>query len=76
MKKRWAQIMAILALLWIIISIVWTSLIFIFSNNNVERELTPEEIKEIQWLIDSESENIESSSWEVNWSWINIEINN
>lgn len=78
-KNTVAKIMASLALLWIIISIIWTSLLFIFWNNNQNVELTPEQIQELQELMNSYSGSIETSSWELNSTWETIEtleINN
>ncbi len=78
-NKIAAKIMATLALLWIIISIVWTSLLFIFWNNTQNVELTPEQIQELQELMNSYSGSLETSSWELNSTWETIEtleINN
>ncbi len=76
MTQKWAKIMASLALLWIIISIVWTGLMFMLwnNNNNSEVELTPEQIAEIQAMINSQSWSI-TSTWEVSWTWNIIETN-
>lgn len=67
--------MASLALLWIIISILWTWLMVIIWNNKntSETELTPEQIAEIQSMINSGSWN--TSTWELNWTGITIETN-
>lgn len=74
MKNKWAQIMAILALIAIIWSILWTWMIVLFSNNSqVETELTQEQIEQIQELIKSQSWT--TSTWELNSSWTTIEIN-
>lgn len=75
MAQKWAKIMASLALLWIIISIIWTWLmVIVWSNKNTsETELTPEQIAEIQSMINSQSWN--TSTWELNWTWITIETN-
>ena len=75
MAQKWAKIMATLALLWIIISIIWTWLMVIVWNNsnNSEIELTPEQIAEIQTMINSQSWN--TSTWELTQTWITIETN-
>lgn len=75
MAQKWAKIMASLALLWIIISIIWTWLmVIVWSNKNTsETELTPEQIAEIQSMINSGSWN--TSTWELNWTGITIETN-
>ncbi len=73
MKKKWAKIMAVLALLWIIISIVWTWLLVIFQGNQQNTEPTQEQIEQIQKLINSGSWN--TSTWELNQTGITIETN-
>lgn len=75
MAQKWAKIMATLALLWIIISIIWTWLMVIVWNNsnNSEIELTPEQIAEIQTMINSQSWN--TSTWELNQTGTTIETN-
>jgi cell division protein FtsN len=73
MKNKWAKIMASLALLSIIMSVIWTWLIILFSwtwNNQVE--LTQEQIQEIQELINSQSWT--TSTWELVWTWKTINI--
>lgn len=78
-NKIAAKLMASLALLWIIISIIWTGLLFIFWNNTQNVELTPEQIQELQELMNSYSGSLETSSWELNSTWETIEtleINN
>ena len=75
MAQKWAKIMASLALLWIIISILWTWLMVIVWNNKntSETELTPEQIAEIQSMINSQSWN--TSTWELNQTGTTIETN-
>ena len=75
MAQKWAKIMASLALLWIIISIIWTWLmVIVWGNKNTsETELTPGQIAEIQSMINSGSWN--TSTWELNWTGITIETN-
>ena len=73
MKNKWSKIMAALALFWIILSILWTWLIIIFSGNwNTQVELTQEQIKEIQELINTQTGT--TSTWELIWTWNTIEI--
>lgn len=75
MKKRWtkAKIAAIIALFWIIISIIWTSFLFIyevyFSKNNIEtsseewsdflNSLTDEQREEFLNNMENPSEDLE-----------------
>ena len=73
MAKKWAKIMAVLALLWIIVSILWTWLIVILQNGNKQPEITQEDYERIQQLINSQSWN--TSTWELNWTGITIETN-
>lgn len=74
MKQKWAKIMAILALIAIIWSIIWTWIMVVFQWwNNQETQLTPEQIEQIQELINSQSWS--TSTWELNGSWTTIEIN-
>lgn len=66
MKKRKniaAKVMAFLALFWIVISVIWTGLIIIFDNwnQNQEIQLTPEQLEELQELMNSQS--WASSTW-------------
>lgn len=73
------KIMAFLALFGIIIWIIWTTILFIFSwwNWNNNKELTPEQYKELQELINSQSWNV-INSWSIinnTSSWIKIETN-
>lgn len=76
MKQKWAKIMAILALIAIVGSIIWTWLwILIWSNSTNTQELTPEQIEQIQELINSQSWST-TWTWEVSWTWNIIEINN
>ena len=56
-SNKKTQIIAAIALLCIIISIIWTWLLFILWNNNTseQTELTPEQITEIQKMIEEQS---------------------
>lgn len=66
-KNTVTQIMAFLALFWIIASIIWTWLIIIFSwwNNN-EQTITEEQFLDIQKLIETQSwAVIETNSWSI-----------
>ena len=68
-NNKFTKIMAFLALFWIIIWIIGTWIVIIFSNgNNQSQNLTSEEYAEIQELINSQSgsineENIETQTW-------------
>ena len=56
-KNKTTKIMAILALFWIIIWIVWTWILIIvnwWKSSNTEKSLTPEQYKDIQKLIKSQ----------------------
>lgn len=76
MKQKWAKIMASLALIAVIWSVIWTWIMFIFQWwNNQEAQLTPEQIAQIQELINSQSWST-TSTWEISWTWNIIEINN
>lgn len=77
MAQKWAKIMASLALIWIIISIIWTWIqVIIWNNKNTsEVKLTPEQITEIQTMINSQSWSI-TSTWETSWTGNTIETNN
>ena len=64
--NKWVQIMAVLALFWIIIWIVWTWLIIMFGNSwtQTERTLTPEEYLELQELMNANSGAVvETNTW-------------
>ena len=72
-RNKWIQIMAFLALFWIIIWIIWTWLLIIFGNSNSsnEQSLTPEQYIELQKMIEAQSwVTIESDTntltWETN----------
>ena len=56
-KNKMTQIMALLALFWIIIWIVGTGLLIIFSGNNTSTEetITAEQYLELQKLIEAQS---------------------
>ena len=65
-KNKTNQIVATFALFWIIVWIVWTWLLVIFSSNqgyDSEITLTPEQIQEL----------IQSQSWVNLWTWVTIE---
>lgn len=70
-KNRINQIMAFLALFWIIIWVVWTGLLILFGGNNTpnEQTVTAEEYLQIQEIIEAQSwvtinETIETLTWE------------
>lgn len=67
MKQKSAKIMAILALIWIIVSIIWTSILFIlWDNQNTQIELTQEQIDEIMKMMEEQDNNqLESEELEI-----------
>ena len=58
-QKKWVKIMAFLALFWIIISLIWTWVLVLFSSNNTntinEQKLTVEQYAQLQQLIESQT---------------------
>ncbi len=81
-QTKIAKVTAILALIWIIVSIIWTWILVIFDSttNQQQTELTPEQIEEIQNMINSQTWASQSSSWKVinienSLSWQTIETN-
>ena len=57
-KNKWIQIMAFLALFWIIIWIIGTGILILFSGNNTStnnKTLSPEQYTQIQKLIENQS---------------------
>lgn len=72
-KNTIAKIMAFLALFWIIIWVVWTWALFMFTSNNNSSELTQEEYIELQNYINSLSgstEKEDTSTWILTWTWV------
>lgn len=67
-QSKMTKIVAIFALFWIIISVIWTWILVFyemyFSSNNTEVSLTQEQLQEI----------IKSYSW-TTWSWELVEDN-
>lgn len=66
MSQKWAKIMAILALIWIIISIIWTTILYMVEKNNIEEQnktITEEELKKLLEEYNKEKQN---------WTWIII----
>lgn len=62
--------MAFLALFWIIIWIIWTWLLIIFSwSNTTEQTLTPEQYLELQKYLDTQSWSVDTNSWVVIEMW-------
>jgi len=65
-QKKWVKIMAFLALFWIIIWIVWTWVLVLFSSTNNttnEQTLSAEEYAQLQQLLESQSwTNIDSQT--------------
>ncbi|NVP17806.1 hypothetical protein HUU51_03745 [Candidatus Gracilibacteria bacterium] len=76
MKQKGAKIMASLALIAVIGSVIGTGIMFIFQGgNNQEAQLTPEQIAQIQELINSQSGST-TSTGEISGTGNIIEINN
>lgn len=60
MKQKSAKIMALLALIWILVSIVWTWLLFIFWwEQNTQVELTEEQIGQIMKMMEEQNKELE-----------------
>ncbi len=71
-KNRFVTIMAFLALFWIIIWIVWTGILIIFSDwNNTpsEQTLTPEQYAELQEMINTNSGSVIKTWTGETWTW-------
>ena len=66
-KNKWAKIFAVLALLGIIVSIVWTGILFLTHQSNAPetRTITQEELQD---LIDSQSASSEAITETQSWS--------
>ncbi len=74
-KNNASKIMAILALFWIIVWIVWTWIMVLIgwwnTNTSSEQSLTPEQYKELQEMIKSQWWTWTlSNSWTVESTWI------
>lgn len=67
-NQKWAKIMAFLALLWIIVSIVWTGLLFLLEDNNSPRNMTQDELLKYYSSLWSWME-IKVLTWSLNNSW-------
>jgi len=72
-RNKWVKIMAFLALFWIIIWIVWTGLLIIFSDETSyqQEDISTQDYLDLQELIDTNSWNIviedtpsETLTWE------------
>ena len=72
-RNKWVKIMAFLALFWIIIWIVWTGLLIIFSGETSyqQEDISTQDYLDLQELIDTNSWNIvienspsETLTWE------------
>ena len=82
-KNRWAKIMAFLALFWIIIWVIWTWALFLFGNNGQteEQTITPEQYRQLQQLLNSQTWAIkEAPTWAITETintetWVIIETN-
>lgn len=72
MKQKSAKIMAILALIWILVSIVWTWLLVIFwSEQNTQVELTQEQIEQIMKMMEEQNNELENNELEADIEVIN-----
>jgi hypothetical protein len=77
-KWHWVKIMAFLALFWIVIWIIWTWALILFSWSNTpeKQKLTPEQYLQLQKLIQNQTwTTIKDSSWLVINSWTIINTN-
>lgn len=75
MKKKniFIKIMAFLALFWIIIWVIWTWILILFSWNNNEtssQTLTPEQYEQIQKLIKENTWSLQAQTWTITLTWI------
>lgn len=64
-KNAIVKIMAILAMVWIIISIVWTGILIIVEKNqrqNQRLELSPEELEALKQQLESMTGSTQSGS--------------
>lgn len=73
MSQKWAKVMAILALAWIIISVIWTSLLYFLETGNQTKEnsqtLTEDELmKLIEEAKKSQSQNTTSTGKTNSWT--------
>ncbi len=75
MRNKWAKIMAIFALVWIVISVIWTWILYVVESNRVEN--TEINAEELQKLIEQMKTNSwETLSWETNsWETLTWEVN-
>jgi len=62
-KNKTAKVMAILALLWIVISVVWTGILVFTSSNSNNQEAKQLTNKQIQDLLKQNKVNIKTLSW-------------
>lgn len=68
-KNRYVQIVALFALFWIIIWIVWTWVLMLFNGQRPtdEQTISPEQQLELQNLINSQSGNtVDTQTWVTN----------
>jgi len=63
-KNKTVKVMAFLALLWIIISIIWTALL-ILSSPKPEVQQSPISVEELQKIIDENKAKIQTWTWDV-----------
>jgi hypothetical protein len=68
MSKKWTKVWAMLALLGIIIWVLWTWALVLFSSGSTEQQISPEDYAKLQELIKEQENQIEeniTSTWEV-----------
>lgn len=68
-KNRYVQIVALFALFWIIIWIVWTWVLMLFNGQKStgEQTISPEQQLELQNLMNSQSGNtVDTGTWITN----------
>lgn len=66
-RQRLAKVTAILALLWIIASIVWTSALYIFSGNNSSNQEIILTAEELQKLMEQNPELFATGALSFSW---------
>jgi len=71
-KNTFVKVMAFLALFWIIIWVIWTWVLMIFSgnnNDNSDNTLTPAQYEQIQKLIKENTGSIQTQTWTITLTW-------
>ena len=66
-KKKIVKIFAILGLLWIIISIIWTGILVLTSQNTQSTQIDWKNItqEQLQKIINDNKIKIETSTWKI-----------